>query len=63
MAYMESRHEHRRQTHLTNPYDRLNKEIKRNANLVGMFPNDDSVLGLLGSVMMEQNDEYIMLRT
>jgi len=48
---------------LTNPYDRLNKEIKRNANLVGMFPNDDSVLGLLGSVMMEQNDEYIMLRT
>lgn len=48
---------------MTNPYDRLNKEIKRNSSLTGMFPDDDSVLGLLGSVMMEQNDEYIMLRT
>jgi len=55
--------QHRRQTHLTNPYGQLKKEIERNDYIAGIFPNDDSALGLLRSVMMEQNDDHIMLRT
>lgn len=62
LAYMAFPKEHHRQIHSTNPLERLNKEIKRRADVVGIFPNDDSVLRLLGSVMIEQNDEWIVLR-
>lgn len=54
--------EHHKQIHSTNPLERLNKEIKRRADVVGIFPNDESALRLLGAVMMEQNDEWIVLR-
>ncbi len=53
--------EHHRQIRSTNPLERLNKEIKHRTE-VGIFPNDDSALRLLGAVMMEQNDEWIVLR-
>lgn len=62
LAYMAFPKEHHRQIHSTNPLERLNKEIKRRADVVGIFPNDDSALRLLGAVMMEQNDEWIVLR-
>ena len=62
LAYMAFPKEHHRQIHSTNPLERLNKEIKRRADVVGIFPNDDSALRLLGSVMIEQNDEWIVLR-
>ena len=62
LAYMAFPKEHHRQIHSTNPLERLNKEIKRRADVVGIFPNDGSVLRLLGSVMIEQNDEWIVLR-
>ena len=62
LAYMAFPKEHHRQIHSTNPLERLNKEIKRRADVVGIFPNDDSVLRLLGSVMIEQNDEWVVLR-
>jgi len=54
--------ERRRQIHSANTLERLSMEIRRRADLVGIFPNCDSVLRLLGSAMMEQNDEWIMLR-
>ena len=62
LAYMAFPKEHHRQIHSTNPLERLNKEIKRRADVVGIFPNDDSALRLLGSVMIEQNDEWVVLR-
>ena len=62
LAYMAFPKEHHKQIHSTNPLERLNKEIKRRADVVGIFPNDESALRLLGAVMMEQNDEWIVLR-
>lgn len=63
LSYLAFPQEHWRQIHSTNGLERLNREVKRRSDVVGIFPNDDSVLRLLGSTLVEQNDEWIVSRS
>lgn len=53
---------HWAQIYSTNPLERLNAEIKRRTNVVGIFPNDASIVRLVGAMMLEQNDEWSLNR-
>lgn len=48
---------HRQKIHSTNTLERLNKEAKRRANVVGILPNEASIKHLIDAVLMEQNEE------
>ena len=58
LAYMTFPAQHRTKLHSTNPLERLNKEVKRRADVVGIFPNEDSIMRLIGAVLLEANDEW-----
>ncbi|MCC7181706.1 MAG: IS256 family transposase [Acidobacteria bacterium] len=58
LAYRHLPLEHQRQLHSTNPLERLNKEIKRRSQVVGIFPNPAAVIRLVGAVLLEQDDEW-----
>lgn len=58
LAYRHLPLEHQRQLHSTNPLERLNKEITRRSQVVGIFPNPAAVIRLVGAVLLEQDDEW-----
>jgi transposase-like protein len=62
LAYTAFPKEHWPQIASTNPLERLNGEIKRRSNVVGIFPNDRAVIRLVGALMLEQNDEWAVGR-
>lgn len=62
LAYKTFPKEHWPKIHSTNPLERLNKEIKRRTNVVGIFPNEAAITRLVGALMLEQNDEWVVSR-
>uniref|UniRef100_UPI0013312646 IS256 family transposase n=1 Tax=Muricoccus harenae TaxID=2692566 RepID=UPI0013312646 len=58
LAYMAFPVSHRTKLHSTNPLERLNKEVKRRADVVGIFPSEASIIRLIGAVLLEANDEW-----
>ena len=62
LAFMNFPKAHRIQLHSTNPLERLNAEIKRRTDVVGIFPNEAAIMRLVGALLLEQNDEWQLQR-
>ena len=62
LAFMDFPRAHRKQIASTNPLERLNAEVKRRTDVVGIFPNDKAIMLLVGALLLEQNDEWQLQR-
>jgi hypothetical protein len=62
LASMSFPKEHRAEVHSTNPLERLNGELKRRTEVVGMFPNEAAITRRVGAILLEQNDEWPVQR-
>jgi putative transposase len=62
LAHMAFPREHWRKLGSANPLERLKEEIARRTKVVGIFPNEQSLLRLVGALLLEQNDEWAVTR-
>jgi putative transposase len=62
LAFYELPREHWSKLRSTNPLERVNREIGRRTDVVGIFPNDAALLRLAGALLIEQNDEWLIAR-
>jgi transposase-like protein len=62
IAFYQLPSEHWTKLRSTNPLERINKEIGRRTDVVGIFPNDQAVIRLAGALLSEQNDEWLVQR-
>lgn len=58
LAFVDVPKEHRARIRSTNMFERLDGDLKRRADVVGIFPNENAITRLVGAVLLEQNDEY-----
>ena len=62
LAYMDFPAAHWTKLHSTNSLERLNGEVKRRTDVVGIFPNEEAIYRLVGAILLEQNDEWSVQR-
>ena len=62
LAYMDFPPAHWTKLHSTNSLERLNGEVKRRTDVVGIFPSEDAIYRLVGAILLEQNDEWAVQR-
>ena len=62
LAFMTFRKDHRPKIHYINPLERINDEIKRRTDVVGIFPNEDAITRFVGALLLDQNDEWAVQR-